>query len=66
MQYQQPNGKFVTFDGGDGPKLYFCDPEKNTRCSKESCGKECFHTTVEEFGLFVPEKPKAFDIYTKK
>ena len=64
MQYQQSNGKFVTFDGADGPKLYFCDPAKNTKCSKESCHKDCFHTSNEEFGLFTPEKPKLSDIYT--
>ena len=66
MQLQQQNGRFITFDGADGPKLYFCDPAKNTRCSKESCQKTCFHTSEVEFGLFTPEKPKLNDIYTQK
>lgn len=25
--------------------LYKCDPEKNTKCAKVSCGVECFMTT---------------------
>ena len=62
MKRQQSNGTWITFDGDDGDKLYFCDPAKNIRCSKTGCHTTCFHTTNEEFGLFTPEKPKLSDI----
>lgn len=66
MKRQQSNGTWITFDGDDGDKLYFCDPAKNIRCSKTGCRTTCFHTMNEEFGLFTPEKPKLSDIYTEE
>lgn len=27
------------------PKLYECDPQKNTKCNKRNCGNPCMHTT---------------------
>lgn len=66
MKRQQSNGSWITFDGADGEKLYFCDPAKNTRCSKEGCHVQCFHTMNEEFGLFTPEPIKISDVYSKR
>lgn len=31
------------------PKLYECDPQKNTECNKRNCGNPCKHTTQKEF-----------------
>lgn len=31
------------------PKLYECDPQKNTECNKRNCGNPCKHTTRKEF-----------------
>ncbi len=31
------------------PKLYECDPQKNTECNKRNCGNPCRHTTRKEF-----------------
>lgn len=31
------------------PKLYECDPQKNTECNKRNCGNPCMHTTRKEF-----------------
>lgn len=39
---------------GEPNKLYFCDPRKNTECSKTDCiinGGECFKTTKREYKL---------------
>lgn len=36
----------------DGRKVYECDPEKNTECTKEACfiyGGECSRTTKKEY-----------------
>lgn len=30
-------------------KLYECDPQKNTECSKRHCGNPCKHTARKEF-----------------
>ena len=44
-----------TYPGGRGgrkmrfPKLYECDPQKNTECNKRNCGNPCKHTTRKEF-----------------
>ncbi len=27
------------------PKLYECDPQKNTECNKRNCGNPCKYTT---------------------
>jgi len=32
-------------------KLYKCDPEKNTECTKESCGTHCTKTTNKKFAM---------------
>lgn len=43
------------YPGGRGgrkmrfPKLYECDPQKNTECNKRNCGNPCKHTTRKEF-----------------
>lgn len=29
--------------------IYFCEPEKNTRCNKKDCQKCCFMTSHKEF-----------------
>ena len=31
------------------PKLYECDPQKNTECNKRNCGNQCKYTTRKEF-----------------
>ena len=31
------------------PKLYECDPQKNTECNKRNCGNPCKYTTRKEF-----------------
>lgn len=31
------------------PKLYECDPQKNTECNKRNCRNPCKHTTRKEF-----------------
>lgn len=34
----------------DSVKIHFvCDPEKNTECTKENCGKECTMTSNIKF-----------------
>lgn len=38
-------GEFIT----DRPTLYRCDPEKNTRCTKELCQSLCRMTTEAEY-----------------
>ena len=38
------------------PKLYECDPQKNTECNKRNCGNPCKYTTRKEFSREPSEK----------
>ena len=38
------------------PKLYECDPQKNTECNKRNCGNLCKYTTRKEFSREPSEK----------
>lgn len=38
------------------PKLYECDPQKNTECNKRNCGNPCRYTTRKEFSREPSEK----------
>lgn len=38
------------------PKLYECDPQKNTECNKRNCGNPCKYTTRKEFSREASEK----------
>lgn len=60
-----------TYPGGRGgrkmnfPKLYECDPQKNTECNKRNCGNPCMHTTRKEFAREPSERmsiERAFEI----
>lgn len=47
------------------PKLYECDPQKNTECNKRNCGNPCMHTTRKEFAREPSERmsiERAFEI----
>lgn len=47
------------------PKLYECDPRKNTECNKRNCGNPCMHTTRKEFAREPSERmsiERAFEI----
>lgn len=59
------------YHGGRGgrkmnfPKLYECDPQKNTECNKRNCGNPCMHTTRKEFAREPSERmsiERAFEI----
>ena len=32
-------------------KTYVCDPNKNTKCKKQSCQKDCFCTLHKEYSV---------------
>lgn len=38
------------------PKLYECDPQKNTECNKRNCGNPCKYMTRKEFSREPSEK----------
>lgn len=47
------------------PKLYECDPQKNTECNKRNCENPCMHTTRKEFAREPSERmsiERAFEI----
>lgn len=43
------DGKFMIAGFERVPKLYICDPEKNTECKKTACQQECKYTTNPAF-----------------
>lgn len=42
------------------PKLYECDPQKNTECNKRNCGNPCKYTTRKEFSREPSEKLRGY------